>query len=103
MTNRIYMFLGLARRANALVLGEDGVKKDIKRRRIDLVIVASDVSANTRDSIVRTCDNYGVKIRFFGIKEEIGKCIGKGTVAIVGVKNKEFSKRLVEMIDGIKN
>ena len=68
MKNNIYGFLGLARRANALVLGEDGVKKEIKRRRISLVVVASDVSENTRDSIVRACCSYGVEVKFFGIK-----------------------------------
>lgn len=103
MKNRIYMFLGLARRANALVLGEECVKKELKRKKIGLVVVASDVSANTRDSVVRVCENCGIIVRFFGMKEEIGKYIGKGTIAVVGVKNKEFSKRLIEMIDDIKN
>lgn len=103
MINRIYTFLGLARRANVLVLGEEGVERYIKRKKIHLVIIAGDVSDNTRDGVLRMCKNYGVEDRVFGVKEGIGKCIGKGVVAVVGVKNKGFAKKLVEMIDALKN
>lgn len=103
MRDNVCMFLGLARRANALVLGEESVERAIVRKKIKLVIIASDTSYNTKDGVVSMCERRDICYRVFGAKEVLGKHLGKGTVAIIGVKNKEFAKRLVEMIDDIKN
>jgi len=102
MRDKICMFLGLARKANVLVLGEEGVEKAICRKKTRLVVLASDASDNTKKGIVNMCERFRVSYRVFGMKEVIGEYLGKGNVAVIGVKNKGFAKRLVEMIDDIK-
>lgn len=101
MSDKVFMFLGLARRANAVILGEEAVKKAVQNRKVSLVIVAKDASQNTKDGVIRKCEYHHVVYRSIGFKEIIGKHMGKNVVAVVGVKNKEFSKKLIEMIEDI--
>lgn len=102
MQDKIYMFLGLARKANALVIGEEAVEKAIRNKKLKFVIIASDTSSNTRNKIVNRCNYYGVVYRFFGQKELIGKYIGKNIVSVIGINNQGFLTKLIEMIDAVQ-
>lgn len=51
MTNnmqKIHSLLGIAMRAGKLVSGEDGTMIDLKKGKLNLVIVAEDASNNTK-------------------------------------------------------
>ena len=52
--NNIYNFLGLAFRANKVITGES-VLKGIRSKRVDLVIIASDASENTKKKYIDKC------------------------------------------------
>lgn len=99
MQNKIYMFLGLARKANAIIIGEESCLKAIRKKKISFVLVSKDASDNTKDKIISSCKYHNIDYRMFGEKELIGKYIGKNITAVVGVNNQGFVKKLVEMID----
>lgn len=99
MQNKVYMFLGLARKANALIIGEEAVEKAIRNKKLKFVIISGDTSLNTKNKIINKCNYYGVVYRVFGQKELIGKFIGKGVVAVVGTNNQGFLTKLIELID----
>ncbi len=45
---KLHSLLGLAMRAGKLVSGEDGTMLDLKKNKLNLVIVATDASNNTK-------------------------------------------------------
>ena len=49
--NKIYSYLGLARRAGYVVSGEQAVQGGVKRGQVALVLIAADASANTTVSL----------------------------------------------------
>lgn len=101
MDTKIYMLLGLMRRANWLLIGEESCRKCAKSGKIKFVLIAKDASLGTRDKIVSMCKYNNIEYRIFGEKDIIGKYIGKGDVAIVGTNNDGFFKKLISMIDSV--
>ena len=101
MDTRIYTLLGLMRRANFLLIGEESCRKCAKSGRIKFVLIAKDASFKTKDKIVSMCNYNNIEYRIFGEKDIIGKYIGKGDVAVLGTNNDGFLKKLISMIDSV--
>ena len=99
MTDRIYSFLGLATKAGKLISGDDTCEKALKAGKAKLVIISGDASHNTQKKFSDMCSYRNVELRVYGVKDELGKYIGKGTRSVVAILDREFSNRLIEMID----
>jgi ribosomal protein L7Ae-like RNA K-turn-binding protein len=102
MSERIYSFLGLVRKANKLVSGEETCERAIKAGRVSLVIVAEDASANTKKKFADACSYNNINIRIFGKKELLGKFIGKDIRSVIAIQELGFSERIMQMIDDEK-
>ena len=59
-----FSMLGIAMRAGALSLGEDGDLKAISGGKAGLVLVDAGASANTKKRFSDSCAHYGVRMRF---------------------------------------
>ena len=99
MTEKFFAMIGLAKRANRIVIGEDRIKSDIKLKKAELVIIANDTSDNTKKSIENSCKYYNVKYIVAGDKETLGKSIGKDFCAAVSINDKNFAKAISEKIN----
>ncbi|HEX3028121.1 MAG TPA: ribosomal L7Ae/L30e/S12e/Gadd45 family protein [Clostridia bacterium] len=99
MQNKIYSFIGLAMKAGAIVSGEDACERALKSGKLRLIIVAEDASQNTKKKFNDMCIYRQVDIRFYGHKELIGRYIGKDIRAVIGLSDKGFSKKLIELIE----
>ncbi len=71
----------------------DAVEEEVQKHKIKLVIIAKDISEKSRENIKFVCTNNEVKVIEFSTMEELGNIIGKKNRAIVGIKDKNFSKR----------
>ncbi len=100
MNEKIYSFMGLAKKAGKLLSGEFACEGAVKGKKVFLVIVAENASDNTKKKFTDLCSYRGIEIRFFGEKENIGKFIGKELRAVVAISEKGFADRLKQLIDG---
>lgn len=71
----------------------DAVEEEVQKHKIKLVIIAKDISEKSKENIKFVCTNNEVKVIEFSTMEELGNIIGKKNRAIVGIKDKNFSKR----------
>lgn len=99
MTERIYSFLGLATKAGKLVSGDETCEKMLKSAKAKLVILAEDASDNTKKAFADMCKYRDIPIRFFGVKELLGRYTGKENRAVIAVLDNGFAERLMEMMD----
>jgi ribosomal protein L7Ae-like RNA K-turn-binding protein len=93
--------LGFAQAAGAVVAGEGAVESALRKGRVQLVLLASDASSNTTKRFRNLAQRF--KVPFLVLpadKEELGKSIGRGIRAVVGLTRHEFA-RLVEQ--GVQN
>ena len=106
MENRkkVLNLLGLATRAGKTASGEFMTEKAIKSGKAYLVIVSEEASDNTKKMFENSCAYYKVPVYQFGMKEELGHAMGKGTsrqallirgrTALSGAKARSAGKRL---------
>lgn len=99
MKDKIANLIGLAIKSGNLISGEDTCRREIQGNRVKLVIVAVDASDNTKKLFNDKADFRKVPLRYYGTKEEIGVWIGKMPRAVIAIKDKGFSTKLMEYID----
>ncbi|AUG58032.1 putative ribosomal protein YlxQ [Acetivibrio saccincola] len=95
--------MGLARKANKLVSGDETCERLLKSGKVKLIVVAEDASFNTKKKYENACFHRRVEMRIFGTKELLGKFIGKGITSVVAILDKGFSNNLLKMIDDENN
>ena len=97
---RVLSQLGIAMKAGKLVSGEFMVEKAIKEDKASLVLVTEDASDNTKKHFTDMCNYRNIPILFFGMKEQIGTCIGKQMRASIAITDPGFAKGIIEKVKG---
>jgi ribosomal protein L7Ae-like RNA K-turn-binding protein len=103
--NKTYSMISLANKAGKLVTGEDAVRNSIRNGKVKLAIVAEDASDNTKKRFMSSAAFYNVPLVIWGMKEELGSCIGKSERSVLGITDENFCRSLQEKLpaEGIKN
>lgn len=91
--------LGFAAKARKLVVGTAAVEKGIKRRQVDLVIYASDLSPKTIKELQFLCDSNGVKYFCYSLRSELGKVIGAPERGVIGIVSRQFASMLCRLLE----
>lgn len=103
--NKAYSMISLANKAGKLVTGEDAVRNSIRSGKVKLTLVAEDASDNTKKRFRNSAAFYNVTFVIWGMKEELGSCIGKSERSVLGITDENFSRSLHEklLVEGMKN
>ncbi len=92
-TEQLLFTVGLARKAGKLSVGTDTVCDDIRKKKIFLVLYASDVSQNTEKHISDCASFHQVPCHKAEVtKEALGGAIGKAFAAAVGITDENMAK-----------
>ena len=86
MNDKLLSMLGLCRRAGKLELGYDAVAAAITKNKAKLLLLASDLSEKTGESITYLSGQYGPgPIRLPHTMDQIGRAVGKraGILAVI--------------------
>lgn len=94
-----FSLLGLAARARKLATGEELVIKEIRKKKIFLVIVADDASDLTKKKLQDKCNFYNVDVKFIANRQLLGQAIGKHERVVVGVNDEGFAKKLLSILN----
>jgi len=96
--NKVYSFIGLAKKAGAVITGEWLTEMSLKKGKVCLVIITEDASHNTRKKIETALFNRGIPLIEFGHKEKMGRCLGKSFLSVISVTDHGFADRIKELI-----
>lgn len=94
--DEVLRFLGLAKRAGHLVSGEFMTENAVKSGKASLVIIAEDVSENTRKKFTNSCQYYDVPLREYSDKERLGHSLGNEYRASLAVTDQGMAKKVLE-------
>ena len=102
MTNneRICGLLGLATRAGKIVFGTEACKSEIEKNKVKLLIIAEDASERTKMNFKEICNSENIPILEILETEVLSKSIGKDNKVVVGIKDVNFSKEILKIING---
>lgn len=93
--------LGLATKAGRTVNGSEMCENAIKKEKVFLLLSATDASPKTLEPILKLCMHHAVPVRQIADRETLGRFSGKDSRAAVGVMDKGFAARIIEIIDGV--
>lgn len=99
--NKQYLnILGLANAARKISTGETLLKK-IRAKKISLVLIAANASDNTKKKITDKCHYYNIPYYIMDEDSDVlGNAIGKENRVAIGVADRGFAKKLIEIIGG---
>jgi ribosomal protein L7Ae-like RNA K-turn-binding protein len=84
-------FLGLARRAGAVVKGTDATRRALRAGEVRLVVLAEDGSEKQREKVVPLAVAKGIPWVQLGTMDELGAALGAGPLAATGVTERQFA------------
>ena len=100
INSKVCGLLGLARRAGKISFGTEACRKDIESNRVKLVIIAEDAAERTKMNFKNICKEKDVPIFEILNIDELSKAIGQSNKAIIGIKDINFSKEIIKIING---
>lgn len=101
--NKLASLLGLAQKAGKLVSGETAVEQAIRKRKTDLVFLASDATINCQKNYENMAKYYSVPLYKIFSKEEMGNIIGKSPRAVVAVTDRGFCDGMVKLLQNLSD
>ena len=97
--NKLLHFIGIAHRAGKLQKGAFLTERAIKNGSALLVIIAKDVSENTKDKFQSMCKYYEVDCFLVETKETLGLVTGGGdNRSVLAITDEGFAKKTLELI-----
>jgi ribosomal protein L7Ae-like RNA K-turn-binding protein len=86
--------IGLAARAGAIARGTQEVRDAARANQLRLVLIATDVSHNTREKLRVVVESPGVDVVEVFDRATLGRAAGKAPLSALGVKNPSFASPL---------
>ena len=96
---KVYNLLGLMQRAGKLITGEDLIIKNLKNKKIKLLVIAEDCGVNTKKKLEDKSNFYGVEHVEFSNIENISIAIGRDNRVAVGITDSGFIKKFKQRIE----
>lgn len=90
-----YSAVGLARRAGKLITGTMACDQAIKKGRIKLLIVTKDTADNTLKKLKTGCEKNNTELFAYGQSSMLGMALGKESIKVIGIVDKEFRKLIL--------
>ncbi len=98
--NKILGLIGLAARARKIAFGADSVEMELKKKKVYLIIVATDSSERTKSKYQKLSEEHNVPIIITETIETLSKAIGKNNKAIIGIEDMNISKEIKKINNG---
>ena len=100
LINKTLGLLGISAKAGKIIAGSEIVIENIKKRKVNLVILATDSSEKTKKNIKLCCQQNNIKVIEYGTIEENSRAIGKQNKAIIGVMDNKLAIAILNKISG---
>ena len=85
--------LGLAYRAGFVVIGQNNIIKQIKKQKLEVVIIDKEISESTKRNLFAKCENNHVEIIEISNEEDsLAKSLGKNKVQAIAITDENFSE-----------
>lgn len=99
MRSKIESYMGFAARARSLSTGYNTCVFMMEKGKIRLLVLAEDLSENSKEKMIRTAKQYEVPYRIYGKMDELSHITGTEGKGIFGLADKNLADAIVNEID----
>jgi len=95
--------LGFAARARKIQTGYNTAKTTMEKGRARLLIIASDLSENTKEKMISYANQYEVPYEVYGLADELSHITGNEGKGIFIISDRQFAESIAKAICDTKN
>lgn len=99
MRPKIESYLGFAARSKNLVTGTDTCRRQMEKGTLKLLIIAEDLSDNTKEKVIRIAIKTKTPYREFGTKQWLSKVVGEEESGVFGISGDHFHQVILKELD----
>lgn len=92
MNDKIYRYLGLARRAGNLISGYNTCIHSINKKTVKLIIICEDAAENTKNKFIQMATSNNIKYIVWGLKDNLSHAVGMNNRSVFGMTDDKFAK-----------
>ncbi len=93
----VFKMLGFANRARKITLGMQATLQGMRKKRVHVVLLASDLAGNSAEQIRKA--GKGNALRTFSTKEELSRFFGRRDPGIIGILDREMARSIINELD----
>jgi ribosomal protein L7Ae-like RNA K-turn-binding protein len=97
VNDRLSGLLGLGARAGSVVIGVSGVRVQLQRGTLAVVVLAADASPRTREKVERLARARGVPVLRGPVADRLGAQLGRPPVQTVGTGDRALARGLMRL------
>ena len=99
MREKIDSYLGFAAKSRSLVVGTDTCRILMGKGKIKLLLIATDLSENSKEKIIREAVKNNVPYKIYETKEKLSKLTGEKTSGVFGILDDNFKDVIVKELE----
>ena len=99
MRKKIESYLGFAARSRNLVTGYNTCIMAMQKRKLKLLILASDLSENSIEKLVKEAEKTSTSYKIYGSVEGLSHITGNDNKGVFGVTDRNFADIISQEID----
>jgi ribosomal protein L7Ae-like RNA K-turn-binding protein len=103
LEERIASYIALANKAGKVVSGSDSVDDSIRKQKAGLVILASDVSADIGQKVIRLAARFSVPCYQVLSRDQLAGLLGKGLRSAVAIASGGFVEAVTRELERFRN
>ena len=100
MDKTILGLMGLATKARKVCFGADSVEQQIKKKKVNLIIIAEEASNRTKEKFEKMAKQYRIPIIIKGEIEILSKAIVKSNKAVIGIEDINLASQIQKINNG---
>jgi ribosomal protein L7Ae-like RNA K-turn-binding protein len=97
--NNVLNTLGLCKRANKLISGEEIVLNRVKLNKVYIVFLASDAGKNTTKRMTDKTTYYKIRLVNQFSTDELNKAIGTENRKVLAITDRNFTNLIIKKLD----
>jgi len=94
----VLRLLGLAARAGAVLSGTERVREAARSGALQFVLVADDISANTRDKLIPLLTSKSVPYREMATRAVLGDAVGRAPASALGITDAGLARKVEQLL-----
>ena len=91
--------LGLAARAGAVLPGTDRVREAARSDSLHFVLIASDLSDNSRDKLLPLLNARQIPYAIVSDRDALGGAVGRAPLSALGIMERKLALRVRELLE----
>ena len=99
MNRKVISYLGFAKKSGNLLTGVNTCSFAMAKGKVKLMVLAEDISENSRKKIMKEIRKYGVNHIEYGNSEELSHAVGASGRNVFAICDKGFAEAITQEIE----